>query len=797
MMSMRLCALLCASVLNLCLGYAQQSIVGLITDQAFRPLPHVVLMLQDNSRKRLISHTLSDSIGRFRLEHLRAEHYILRTQYLGFEEQVITCSLTSGQDLDLGRIILKEETQSLDEVVVAAQRIRPIERRQGDKLQVEVAGSYLENMSHALDVLRSTPSVQVSRSGEVRLSSLGNVVLYLNGNRIRLIGDALTTYLTAISASDILRIEISASPDASYDANGAGGIINIITRPPTSAGFFLSLGQSLSYWQHLRSDTNLAASYNRRAWTLGLTYNQSLGHYAMSYGQERTLYDRRSISSTDDTDKRNPYAAQIEVIFRPNERHNLTINLSGDLNEGKGHTSTHTRIYDDKQQLVETLEARNDYVKQQKLRYGSGLTYRFVPSKKYQFTGSADWLSVIGGTICNQPNIYTDISTGLERSNLYHSHNTRRIDILSLGSDYGYKASERLHLEVGARAAWISTDNDFLFQGNGVTDTKRSNHFIYEERSLEGYALGKYSLGHWRASLGARLEWLGSRGLLMPYTQEDTPRNNKLDRLHLFPSATLAYQTKNYELSLSYSRRQDRPKYEELNPFEYLLDERTYWKGNPFLRPQISNKLSLNGTIGRLSLSAGWQQMTDLLSAITDIHTTGATIMTTKNIGRQILWSLEINHHKRIASWWDLSWQVGIYHKSNYLGAQDEQDIERQASATLASTNALHLPWGISINLSGRWYSLRLSDNYERNKPQGSIDLSLRKSWLDNRLILSLIATDLLHTEHWDSYGTRGHLSLNSWGYGESRQIRLSLRYHLGQSSFEGQRTIPREYQRL
>lgn len=792
-----LCWLLLTALSLIPRAIAQTSLSGRITDGKHEPLPHVVLILLDSKAERLIAHSLSDSLGHFSIAPLRSGNYLLRTQYLGFSEQSIPCTVSADSPLDLGSIILTESVSALDEVVIATRRSHPLTKMVSGKLRIEVADSYLGNLGNALEVLRSTPSVRLSHTGELSLSGLGGVALYLNGKRIRLSGEALSAYLRSIPGGSIQSIETSASPDATHETDGAGGIINIITRGTSRSGFMLSLGQGFSYWKHLRSSTDLSASYGTEAWTLGLTYSQTLGHYAMSYGQERTIRDERSVSKTEDTDKRMPFATQIEIGYRPNEQHDLSLSLTGDLNTGQGYTETETQIYGLDGRLRHTLRAENDYIKQRKFRYGAGLTHRFTLGKRHSLTTSADWLTLTGGITCHQPNTYIDAISGQSHTTDYHSVNTRTIDIYTLNSDCRLTLNEELSLQAGAKASLVRTDNDFIFRRNKEQDNGRSNRFVYQEQSFESYTLGRYQHGGWQATLGLRLEWLGSLGRLTPYTAEAQAETHHLSRLLLFPSASLAYRWGEYELSLAYSRRQDKPRYEELNPFEYLLDERSYWKGNPFLRPQMSDKLTLSGTLAGLSLSASYQRITDLLSSITDLHGVGATIMTTKNIGLQALWSLEGNYHRRITPWWELSLEAGAYHTTNRLSNEPESAVYRQPSAMLATAHNLVLPWGVSLEVSGRWHSQRLGGGYELHQSTGAIDLGLSKSWLEGQIKLALLGSDILHTERWDSYGSHGDLRLDSWGYGESRQIRLSLRYELGKHKAPTPRSTPAEAHRL
>ena len=89
-----------------------------------------------------------------------------------------------------------------------------------------------------------------------------------------------------------------------------------------------------------------------------------------------------------------------------------------------------------------------------------------------------------------------------------------------------------------------------------------------------------------------------------------------------------------------------------------------------------------------------------------------------------------------------------------------------------------------NFELSGRYYSKRQGGSYEISKPTGSIDLGFNKSWLENRIRLSLLMTDILHTERWDSYGVKDALNLSSWGYGESRKVILRFSYSFGKQKF-------------
>ena len=101
------------------------------------------------------------------------------------------------------------------------------------------------------------------------------------------------------------------------------------------------------------------------------------------------------------------------------------------------------------------------------------------------------------------------------------------------------------------------------------------------------------------------------------------------------------------------------------------------------------------------------------------------------------------------------------------------------------------------MELSARYASKRQGRSYEVFKPSGSIDIGLSKQLLRDKLSLSLMITDLLHTERWDSYGHKGALNLDIWGHSESRQVIFRVHYNFGSRKFETNKNKVKEAERL
>ena len=773
---------------------AQQKVTGRILDEHRGAMDGAVVLLITVPQGVLVESTLTDDTGAFSLLPREGE-FLLYIRSLGYKEVKQRISCTPG--LRLPDIQLEPEEVSLKDVVVTARKSRPMTSASHGKIQIHVAQSYLTDIGNALDVLRHAPGISVSNKGEISLATIGGTAVYVNGKKLMLQGEELAAYLRSLSSSKIARIETSPSPNASFGADGAGGIVNIVLKASEHSGFFLTTSHSIAYWDHLKQSSDLALSYNTSKWQLGLNYSHSLRHHGLRYGYEKVQNGDKSLSETIDTDKRNTYATGIDFSWQVTPKSKFFVGSSLNILSGPGETNTTTLLYKGMTTLDGRLRARNDYIEQKTLRYANSFNYLYQPSDRQQLSLTLDWTRFDGKARCDQPNDYYSPSDQLIRSDVFYSQPEKDIDIYALLADYKLQTSTQSEWLLGVKASRIASDNSFLFKKNGTLDPQRSNRFRYDEHNIEGYTQYTHTWDRFELSAGLRLEYMHTQSELRAHTSQATDRSRG-DHLRLFPNLSLSYSinAKN-KLALLYSRRQDKPRYEDLNPFEYLLDELTYWKGNPFLKPQISHKFILNYLWRDLSLSLYYSKLDDYFTSLTDVLGSDKTVMTTKNIGTQQQVGLEAVFSRRLTPWWDFSTNLGFYYFANQLRYETYRQDYRRPSCILSTSNSLLLPLGINLELSARYYSARQGGSYEVSKPTGGMDIGLNRSWQSGRLRLSLLMTDIFHTERWDSYGTKDALQLASWGYGESRKVSLRLSYSFGRQRFNKVEKQLEEHNRL
>ena len=774
---------------------AQQTVTFSIQQQTKKPIDAATIIISDQKTGKVIANGLTETDGKFNYTLIDGS-YQLYCGAIGCRDTTILFSIPNNHSIY--NIYLYPDGTELKDVIVTARKQRSLIKMESGKISISVAESYLANLGNSLDVLRHTPNVRLDNKGNLSLSALGNAAVYVNGKRIRLQGETLTAYLRTIPSSNIASITTSTNPDASYDSEGASGIIDIKLKDNNERGLYISTSHGMSFWNHIRQSSDFSMTYNEQTWQLGINYSHNIGHYDMEYGTDRMQEGDRNFSETNDTDKRNTYAGGLAFVFQPNKKHKLMLNTSVDALTGPGVTATTTWIYKGRDTLHEILKARNDYTKQENTKYTTGIGYQLNITEQQTITANADWIHVDVVSNNNQPNAFYSPNGTLLREDNYPAKSKKNINIISSAIDYKLKNSHDGELLTGIKAAKVESNNRFGFYAKGVLDNTRSNRFTYQESNLEGYIQYAQKWKHIQATAGMRIEYMQTIGTLESYLDGKLMEENKNNHTRLFPNLSISYDLNDKaKLTLAYSKRQDKARYEDLNPIEYLLDELTYWKGNPFIQPQINHRVSLDYTKNNLSVTLSYNQLNNYFTQLPDAYKKDCIVMTTKNIGKQKQLALDLIYNKRLTSWWDVSANIGAYYFINHLDYESYREDYRCPSCNLSLSNDIQLPAKVRMELSARYASKRQGRSYEVFKPSGSIDIGLSKRLLRDRLSLSLMITDLLHTERWDSYGRKGALNLDIWGHSESRQVIFRVHYNFGSRKFETNKNKVKEAERL
>ena len=395
-----------------------------------------------------------------------------------------------------------------------------------------------------------------------------------------------------------------------------------------------------------------------------------------------------------------------------------------------------------------------------------------------------------------QSNIYRNQQQAVISQNLYRSLNNIDIHLSAFKFDYTTSAWKGL-LEAGAKYSGVQTDNGARFfhaLGSGDSlDDRRSNAFTFNEQITSGYLNYKKTTGKWTFQGGIRTEHTSSDGLLSFKTgTNDTVQTTRRKYTNLFPSGSVTLKPNaDHSLSLSYARRLDRPAYQDLNPFIYLLDELSFWQGNPFLQPQYTGKITLQYIYKSATILGLSFLHTDGYSArITDTFQTTKIVMIPRNLGRQQVISFSVTQNFSPFSWWEISFNGTVSHVHNRIAFDQYRNMNlKQAGARVNLQQRFKLPWSLAAEVTGYFNSKRLTGANEIIKAMSQVDIGLQKIILKTKGTLRIAIADIYKGNRFNSVQQFDGFYAASYAYYETRQVRLNFTWKFADAAAKNPRT--------
>lgn len=772
-----------ALLLQSCIAFAQHQLAGTVTDSIGKPIDAAVVVLMNAQDGNVIQQGITSLDGKYRMSAKgRVQIYVSCMGY----KQHISREFTIETDTIIPPIKLQSENFVLDDIVIVGEKQSPSVKIEKGKMIFTPKNSSVVAGSTALEVLKKTPGVFVDGENNISIGGKNSVLVILNGKQTYMQKDELVTLLKATPSSSVSSVEVMHNPSAQYDAEGSGGIININMNRKKSEGFFFSLNNGVSYWENLRENTELSFSYTKNRFSLSGNYNHAFGYYNMDYGMHRIQEGKDYYSPTQDTDKRKTISGNLNMEYALNDRHLIGARLDANTLFGPGQTNTVTEIRDaNTMELEQILYASNDYYTQKGNRYGGNLYYMATPKEGVSYNLDFNYAWFDGGSGNWQPNKYVSPDGSVLQDNLYKSVNSRDINIYAVSYDQKHPLWNG-ELKSGLKFSSVNADNGYQFynvdNGQETIDKSQSNDFRYKEQILAGYILYSHSLGD-KISMeaGLRGEYTFSDGLLHTI-DGNGDENNQSNYFNLFPTFNLNYQINDsHALTLSYASRIDRPAYQDLNPFEYLLDELSCWKGNPFLTPQKNHKVALTYSHSRTAITASYSYMKDYKAQITDTLSVSKVIMTPRNIGKQQRASLTLYQGINIARWWEMNLNLIGYYVKNDIAFDQYRKFNLDGFAGIFSIqNTVRLPWQVQMELNGSYITKHLGASNEHIKPSGYVDIGFSKSFANKKWTVNLAMSDIFWTNRWDNDSSFNGFQLWNWGKSESRQLRFNVTYRFG-----------------
>ena len=771
-------------------AFAKQTtttVKGVVNDDKGKPLATATVVLHKAKDSALVKTDVTDASGKFSFTNIAAGKYFVEVSNVGFNNyNSAAFDVAEGQQYELPAAALAAASKELGGVVVKAKK--PMIEVKADKTVFNVEQSINAQGSNALELLQKSPGVQVDNNDNISMKGKTGVRIYVDGRMMQLDTKDLAAYLKSINSNDIESIEMISNPSAKYDASGNAGIVNIKLKKNKKYGTNGSV--NLGYVQGVTPKGNGSVNLNYRDKKINLFGNVggNIGKYenkmSLYRRQNDTIYDQHSTNWNNE--KSSNIKAGADLFL--NSRNTIGVIATANFSNNGQQSSASTDIYNAQNNTyVKTLRATNA-IPQSRTNANFNANYRYADTSGREINVDADYGLFRGTGRSYQPNIYVGSNGQVLNQFTYRNYTPTDINIYTVKADLSQKLWKGV-FGYGAKFSYVKTKNTFDFfneiNNKPELDMNRSNRFAYTENVNAAYVNYNRQLNEkWSVQGGLRLEQTNSEGdLTRADGQVQQDGNIKRHYLDLFPSAAISWNInpKN-ALNLTYSRRIDRPTYQDLNPFENKLDELTYEKGNAFLRPQYTNNVELTHTLlGMINTAVGYSYVKDFATQTTDTANRNATYIQQRNLASQQIWSASISSPLPITKWWNgyvnvwFNYQV---YKGKFNNGTINEKIPGYGFYMQHAFNVTSK--GTTAEISGWYNGPSIWGGTWRNKPMGGFDIGLQQPLLKNKASIKISMTDVTFNQYWRAVSDFGGLYVRGRGSWESRTFRVNFTYRFG-----------------
>lgn len=733
-------------------------IKGEVADPSGTNLEFATVSLFQLSDSTLIGGALTDAKGMFEVQGKPVPMYAV-VEFLGYITRIlnIAAPVAGVKEINTGRIRLEPDAVALDAVEIVAEKSETVFAL--DRKIFNVGKDLTNKGGTAQDVLDNVPSVTVDADGAVSLRGSGNVRILIDGKPSGLIGTGASG-LRSIPSNMIDRIEVITNPSARYEAEGMSGIINIVLKKDQRGGlngsFEVSGGWPENYGigsniNYRKGKTNFFVNY-------GMNYNEN--------PSEGYLYQENTHSDTIDAlyIVRDGLRVRLANSIRTGMDFSLTDKqtLTGSLlyRYADSDNSTPIRYYshafygmesrgrqlvpaldytlrlEDEKESSPTLEYNLDYINRL-----NNEGHEWKASVQYSSNAETESASY------DQSLYINDAFEGF--SLMQRSLNDEDQENLVMQTDYVRPFGKDSRLEAGLRSQLRRIANDYLVEEN-INEVWQqlaafSNQFRYNEEVHAAYATYGAKIKKLSYQGGLRFEYSGIRTELLG-TGESNPR----DYTNLFPSGHLNYEFPGQnQVQLSYSRRIQRPRFWDLNPFFTFADNRNIFSGNPNLNPEFTNSYEI-GHIkywekGNIGTNIFWRSTSDVIQRVTQFRNDGTTLSLPLNLATSVNAGIEWLFAYTPSSWLKLDGNLNVF-RNVIEGSYQGEDLSADSYSWFGRIGSRFNFW------KNADFQLRFNYRAPVDIPQGRqleqyiIDIAFSKDFLQNNATFTIAARDLLNS---------------------------------------------------
>lgn len=733
-------------------AFAQEgSMVIKVSGEQNAPLDNATVEVLKN-KNTLVKVGMTDTAGTVSFSRLAVGDYTFRISRVGYVTFISSVQNISGNSSVSTSFTLQPANGAMQNVTVTARK--PFIEMKPDKTIVNLDAAVSTVGSTALEALEKLPGVTVDKDGNISLKGKNGVLVLIDGKQTYLDPAQLANMLGGMNAAQLNTVEIMSQPSAKYDATGNAGIINITTKKNRQKGFNGSFNAAYSQGFYPRYNNSLQLNYRSGKFNYFLNYSNAIFEYYTKVEALRTYYekDNQTIALLLDQPsflygnaQNNTLRGGVDYFI--NQKTTVGIAVNGTLmrRNGKGNN---TAFWMGPDRVIDSQIVTHSNTGTRFKNGGGNINFRHQFSDKRELSADVDVLGYrINGNqyfenILVFPGTYTEASRAVIPTD---------INIVSAKTDYAQQL-QKTRLETGYKTSHITTDNladyEYLDGNTWKQDVGKTNHFLYTENINALYVNAQRAAGKLSLQGGLRYEMTAYDARQLGNTQR---KDSSFSRAYnsLFPTFFASYNADSSNtFTLSAGRRIDRPVFQKLNPFLFIINKYTYSRGNPFYRPQYTWNFELNHQYKEwLTTGVSYSIINDYMMQIFPLDTaTGIVIYTEGNLGRLRNMGASMGVQLKPLKWWNMGAQANVNNKkmAGNLGKFYERSITQ---FTLSMNNQFKWHGGWAGELSGVYTSRSQVDILEVLDPAGQLTVGVSKNVLKNKGTVKFSMRDVFHTQ--------------------------------------------------
>jgi hypothetical protein len=768
---------------------------GQINDNNGKPLAAASIMLQKAKDSTLVKTAVTNATGNYEIMPVKPGSYFVSATSAGMKK-TSSAVFEVKENENAVAPLLAAQPATRDLATVTVSSAKPMVEVKADKTILNVEGTINAVGNDGLELLRKSPGVMVDKDDNLSLAGKNGVRVYIDGKPSPLSGSDLASYLKSLQSSQIESIEIITNPSAKYEAAGNAGIINIKLKKNLTIGTNGSANAGYNIGINARYNAGISLNHRNTKVNVFGNYNFNRGKNEFAIKSTRTtpdsLFDQTNTIINRNNGSHN-FKAGMDYFI--NKKSTIGVVVNGNVSDNATLTNGPMKIIYKPTSMVDRFVIATGDNKMNRSNVNFNANYRYAVTGGSELNIDVDYGFFNLRNNQLQPNdYYNGQGTVKQYSTSNRMISPTDITIYSLKIDYeqNFKKGK---LGYGGRIGFVNTDNNF--SRTSVEDTKvtsESNRFSYDENINAAYVNYNRAFKGFMIQAGLRVENTNSKGRSTGTLNNGTATSfdSSISRNYvgLFPSAAITFNKNPLnQWGLTFSRRIDRPAYQDLNPFEFRLNDYTYMKGNTLLRPQYTNSFGITNTYKyKLNTRLNYSHVKDMFAQIPD--TAGSkSLLTKKNLATQDIVSFNLSYpfqYKWYSFFTNVNASYTMYNAKipDLAGNIRKVDLD-VASVSFYMQNSFKLGKTITAELSGFYNSPSVWQGSFKSKSIYSIDAGIQKTIFKGKGNIKAAVGDIFNTLKFRGDSDFAGQQNTFYGKPESRQFKLSFSVRFGSAQIK------------